>query len=102
MKLDRCVLMALAGLSGGLVLSGAMGQDELVVGDAGGGGEELELVVVTGTGTARKLKETAVRTQVFGGAELEQVQVSRLSDALDYAPGLRVETTCQNCGVFEI
>lgn len=64
--------------------------------------EELEMVVVTGTGTARQVKETAVRTQVFGAADLEQIQVSRLSDALDYAPGLRVETTCQNCNATEI
>jgi outer membrane receptor for ferrienterochelin and colicins len=64
--------------------------------------EEFELMVVTGTATARALKETAVRTQVFGSAELEQVQVTRLSDALDYTPGLRVETTCQNCNSTEI
>ena len=63
---------------------------------------ELEMVVVTATGTQRKLKDTAVRTQVFDGAEIERVQVSRLSDALDYAPGLRVETTCTNCGASEI
>lgn len=64
--------------------------------------EVLETIVVTGTGTARKLKETAVRTQVFGTADLEQIQVTRLSDALDYTPGLRVETTCLNCGASEV
>lgn len=64
--------------------------------------EELETLVVTGTGLPQKMKETAVRTQVFGGEELRQVQVNRLSEALEYTPGVRVETTCVNCGSTEV
>jgi outer membrane receptor for ferrienterochelin and colicins len=63
---------------------------------------DLEAIVVTGTGIPQKLKETAVRTQVFAAEELERVQVTKLSDALDYTPGLRVETTCQNCNSTEV
>jgi outer membrane receptor for ferrienterochelin and colicins len=106
MKVDRFLVMAFGGMILGALPIGVLSQEGL---EPAFNGEmraepvqELELVVVTGTGTERKLKETAVRTQVIGGAELEQVQVSRLSDALDYAPGLRVETTCQNCGASEI
>lgn len=106
MKLDRIILSGLGAVVLGAVAGAVSGQEEHAAGPVGGVAEEpveeLELVVVTGTGTERKLKETAVRTQVVGSAELVQVQVSRLSDALDYAPGLRVETTCQNCGASEI
>ncbi len=62
----------------------------------------LDEIVVTGTGTPRGLKETAVRTQVFSQAEMRQVRAVTLADALEYNPGLRVESTCQNCTAPEV
>lgn len=64
--------------------------------------EMLGEVVVTGTGTPRGLKETAVRTQVFGQEELRQVRAVTLAEALEYNPGLRMESTCQNCSAPEV
>ncbi len=59
--------------------------------------EVLEEIVITGTGTARKLIDTAVRTEVMRADDLREVRVTTLADALEYTPGLRTEVTCQNC-----
>lgn len=64
--------------------------------------ETLEEVVITGTGTPRGLKDTAVRTQVFDREELRQVRAVTLAEALEYNPGLRMESTCQNCSAPEV
>jgi outer membrane receptor for ferrienterochelin and colicins len=64
--------------------------------------EVLDEVVVTGTSTPRGLKETAVRTQVFGQEEIQQVHAATIGEALDYNPGLRMEATCQNCSAPEV
>lgn len=63
---------------------------------------DMGRVVVTGTRTQRLLVNTPVRTEVILPTDLPSIQAYKLSDAIEYTPGLRVESNCQNCNTTEI
>ena len=57
----------------------------------------LETVVVTGSCHQEQLKDTPVRTEVIDREILQNRGIRSLAEAVEYSPGIRVETTCQNC-----
>ena len=59
-------------------------------------------VVVTGTRTPRTIRESPIRTDVIGETILKSAAPRNLADALDYLPGARAESNCQNCNTTEI
>lgn len=63
---------------------------------------EDEVLVVTGTRTPRTIREAPVRTDVIGGPILEMAAPRNLADALEFLPGARAESNCQNCNTTEI
>lgn len=59
--------------------------------------EDLEAMVVTGSAYAEPLKDAPVRTELIE-RELIQSTASRdLAQAIQYTPGVRVDSTCSNC-----
>jgi outer membrane receptor for ferrienterochelin and colicins len=62
-----------------------------------------ENVLVTGERYQRKrLDEVPVRIEVVRQDVLEKTAPRNLADALDFAPGVRVETNCQNCNFAQV
>ncbi len=59
---------------------------------------EMEEVVVTGGRTPVKKRESPVVVSTLSSKTFESLSVSDLSQGLNFNSGLRVETTCQNCG----
>jgi outer membrane receptor for ferrienterochelin and colicins len=57
----------------------------------------LEPVVVTGSRYQEYLKDTPVRTEIIDQEILQNRGIRSLAEAVEYSPGIRVETTCQNC-----
>ncbi|MBW3618154.1 MAG: TonB-dependent receptor [Proteobacteria bacterium] len=64
--------------------------------------ENVDEVVVTGTRTVRLRREAPVRTDVIGETVLRLAAPKNLADALEYLPGARAESNCQNCNTTEI
>lgn len=59
-------------------------------------------IVVTGTRTARTRRDAPIRTDVIGQALLTRAAPRNLADAIDFLPGARAESNCQNCNTTEI
>ena len=59
--------------------------------------DTLDPVVVTGSRYPESLKDTPVRTEVIEQEFLQNRGIRSLAEAVEYSPGIRVETTCQNC-----
>ncbi|WP_298091998.1 TonB-dependent receptor [uncultured Sphingomonas sp.] len=59
-------------------------------------------IVVTGTRTPRTVREAPVRTDIIGETILTATAPRSLADALDWLPGARSESNCQNCNTTEI
>ncbi len=59
-------------------------------------------VVVTGTRTPRLQRDSPIRTDVIGATILSLAAPRNLADALEYLPGARAESNCQNCNTTEI
>ncbi|MDA7611055.1 Plug domain-containing protein, partial [bacterium] len=57
----------------------------------------LEPVVVTGSRYKEYLKDTPVRTEIIDREIFQNRGIRSLAEAVEYSPGIRVETTCQNC-----
>ena len=64
--------------------------------------EELEEVVITGTRTETKKKDSPVIVGVIDRQSLENVQANTLADGLNFQTGLRMETDCQTCGYSQL
>lgn len=62
----------------------------------------LEEVVVTGTFTPKKYRETPVKTAVASKKEIEKLGSQTLADSLENFTGVRVENNCQNCNFTEV
>lgn len=62
----------------------------------------VEEIVVTGTRTERLQREAPVRTDVIGDVILSMAAPRSLADALEFLPGARSESNCQNCNTTEI
>lgn len=62
----------------------------------------LEQVVVTGTRNKVPVYEAPVIVSKISGKTFEQTQSLNISEGLNFSPGLRVETNCQNCGFTQL
>ncbi len=58
---------------------------------------EAVKVVVTGTKTERLLRDVPIKTSVISKKDIEKKGAKNLYEALDGAPGVRVEEQCQYC-----
>lgn len=63
---------------------------------------ELEQVVVTGTRQAVPLRNAPVIVSRISGITFDKTQAIAISEGLNFSPGLRVETNCQNCGFTQL
>lgn len=72
--------------------------------EARDGRPEMSLgpVVVTGTRTERNILDVPVRTELITASEIDLTGSLKLADIVEYQPGLRVESNCQNCNTSEI
>lgn len=59
-------------------------------------------VVSTGTGTERLARDVPIRTELLRPELFTSTGARDLAAALEYLPGLRTESNCQNCGTTEI
>ena len=64
--------------------------------------QQLNSVVVTANRYATKRQETATIVNVLSPQLFEMTAVACVADALNFQPGLRVESTCGNCGKTEL
>lgn len=62
----------------------------------------LEEVVVSATRNRLSKKEAPVIVQVMSPKLFRATQSLSLADGLNYQPGVRVETNCQNCGFTQV
>ncbi len=62
----------------------------------------LEEVVVSATRNQLSKKKAPVIVQVMSPKLLRATQSISLADGLNYQPGVRVETNCQNCGFTQV
>ena len=62
----------------------------------------LDQVVITATRGYLNRKKAPVIVTVTDARILEATQSISLSEGLNYQPGLRMETNCQNCGTSEV
>lgn len=62
----------------------------------------LDDVVVTGTRNIQDRKNNPVIVGVIDNKLLRATQSVAISDGLNYNPGVRVETNCQNCGFTQV
>ena len=62
----------------------------------------LDQVVVSATKNEINRREAPVLVTVTNAKTLEKVQAATLIDGLNFQPGLRTETNCQNCGFSQI
>ena len=62
----------------------------------------LNEVVVSGTRYAYDRSEAPIVVDVIKPQLLQATQSISLADGLSYAPGVRVETNCQNCGFTQL
>lgn len=64
--------------------------------------KDLDPLVVTGTRSERLLSEVPVRTEIVGQKKIETVAAQTVADAVEWAPGVRVENDCQNCNFQQV
>ena len=62
----------------------------------------LEEVVVSATRNRISKKEAPVIVKVLSPKLFKATQSISLADGLNYQPGVRVETNCQNCGFTQV
>jgi len=62
----------------------------------------LEQVVVSATRNRIKKKDAPVIVTVLGPKLFSATQSISLADGLNYQPGVRLETNCQNCGFTQV
>jgi outer membrane receptor for ferrienterochelin and colicins len=63
---------------------------------------QLDQVVITASRTKQNRKEAPVIVTVTSSAILQKTQSISLSEGLNFQPGLRMETNCQNCGFSQV
>lgn len=62
----------------------------------------LEQVVVTGSKSEQKRRNSPVLVSVVNNKIFDQVSACSLADGLNFQPGVRVENDCQNCGFTQV
>lgn len=65
-------------------------------------GSLMDTIMITGTRTSRLLDESPVRTKVVDRQEIQRIAARTLADAIEFTPGIRVESNCQNCNETEL
>jgi outer membrane receptor for ferrienterochelin and colicins len=63
---------------------------------------DLDALVVTGSAVAEPLKDAPVRTEVIDREWITRAASRDLASALEFAPGVRVETACGVCNTQQI
>ena len=63
---------------------------------------EEVVTVTTATRTVRRIEEVPVRTELVLPEMIEMSASRTLADAVEFTPGLRVESNCQNCNFSQI
>ncbi|QNL20457.1 TonB-dependent receptor [Hyphobacterium sp. CCMP332] len=63
---------------------------------------QLNEVVISGTRYELDKRESPVIVNVLKPRTLEATQSMAISEGLNYQPGVRVETNCQNCGFTQV
>ncbi len=91
------LLLFLSTCASSAIAAGASTADE-----AGEPAVDLADFVVTGTRTLQAAEVAPVRVRVVGAAEVERLGARSFADAMEYAPGVQVESNCQNCNTTEI
>ena len=61
-----------------------------------------DTVVVSATGTARRLVEVPVHIQQIDRSDMRALAARTLAEAVEYTAGLRVESNCQNCNTSQL
>jgi outer membrane receptor for ferrienterochelin and colicins len=69
---------------------------------AGAEGEPIPRQVITAAPSKARELGGAIRVESVTPEDARAWQAVRLSDALEYSPGLRLDVTCQNCNASEI
>ncbi len=62
----------------------------------------IEQVVVTADRNDKRRTETSVIVNTITPRLFEVAQTATISDGLNFCPGLRMETNCQNCGFSQV
>ena len=62
----------------------------------------LDQVVITASRTQQRRQEAPVIVTVTNSAILQKTESISLSEGLNFQPGLRMETNCQNCGFSQV
>lgn len=62
----------------------------------------LEEVIVSGTRTTQKRKESSLIVNTISPKLFARVQALTLSEGLGFSPGVRMETNCSNCGFTQV
>ncbi|TLX76212.1 TonB-dependent receptor [Labilibacter sediminis] len=62
----------------------------------------IEQVVITADRNEKKRTEASSIVNTLTPKQLDNIQAVVLSDGLNYLPGLRTETNCQNCGMVAV
>lgn len=63
---------------------------------------QVDEVVITGTKTFKRQTENAVIVNVLDAKTIENVAAQTVSEALNFQPGLRMETDCQTCNYSQL
>ncbi len=63
---------------------------------------EMNEIVVTGTGMPQLYSESTVKTAVVNRDLIVRQKVNNLAEAIDFQPGIRVESNCQNCNFTQV
>jgi len=63
---------------------------------------DLDALVVTGSAVAEPLKDAPVRTEIIDREWITRAASRDLASALEFAPGVRVETACGVCNTQQI
>ena len=77
----------------------APGQSEVEIVLQPAFGEEL---VVSATGTARRLKDVPVHIEAIDRSQIVASAARTLAEALEYTSGLRIESNCGNCNTSQL
>lgn len=63
---------------------------------------DLDQIVVTGTKTNKKKKDSPVIVNLIDSERLNSIQACNLFEGLNFQPGIRVETNCQSCNYTQL
>ena len=98
-KIELVVVAEGFSIGGGRVTVGGDGPRRVEITLSPAFGEEL---VVTTTGSERRLSDSPIHVQTLSRDDLDAFAARTLADAVEWTPGLRVESNCQNCNTSQV